>query len=119
MVQTHANGHELTLSALLAARARAASDGRLALDAGGGLLVAALALAVRPPAWPLLVPAATCFLAYGAWGIADRALHERLSGAHGIRPLRALRAGALVLGVVSVLAVGGVIMGFVLSNWIH
>lgn len=119
MIARPATERELTLPALLAARGRSASDGRLALNAGGGLIVAALALAVRPPAWPLLVPAATCFLAYGAWGIADRALHERLSGAHGIRPLRALRAGALVLGVVSVLAVGGVIMGFVLSNWIH
>jgi hypothetical protein len=119
VIETPATERELTLSALLAARARGASDGRLALNAAGGLLAAALALAVRPPGWLLLVPAATSFLAYGAWGIADRALHERPSGAHGIRPLRALRAGALVLGVVSVLAVGGVIMGFVLSNWIH
>lgn len=119
MVQTHANGHELTLSALLATRARAASDGRLALDAGGGLLAAALALVVRPPAWPLLVAAAACFLAYGAWGIADRALHERPSGTHGIRLLRALRAGAAMLGALGVLALGGIVMGFVLANWIH
>jgi hypothetical protein len=119
MVETQSSGHELTLSALLAARARAASDGRLALDAGGGLIAASLALLVRPPAWPLLVAAAMCFLAYGAWGIADRALRERPSGAQGIRLLRALRASAAMLGVLSVLAVGGIIMGFALGNWIH
>jgi hypothetical protein len=119
VAETQGDKHELTLSALLAARARAASDGRLALDAGGGLIAASLALAVRPPAWPLLVAAATCFLGYGAWGIADRALHERASDAQGIRLLRALRAAAAVLGVLGVVAVGGVIMGFVLGNWIH
>lgn len=117
MVDAHVN--EPTLTALLAARARAASDGRLALDAGGGLIAAALALAVRPPAWPLLLAVATCFLAYGAWGIADRALRERPAGAQGIRLLRALRAGAVLLGALGVLAVGGVVMAFVLANWIH
>lgn len=119
MIARPATDRELTLPAWLAARGRSASDGRLALNAGGGLIVAALALAVRPPAWPLLVPAATCFLAYGAWGIADRALHERAPGAHGVRPLQALRATAVVLGILSVLATAGVTMGFVLSNWIH
>ena len=119
MIETRAPERQLTVSALLAARARSASDARLALNAGGGLIVGALALAARPPVWPLLVPAATCFLAYGGWGIADRALHERPPGSQGVRPLRALRAGAVVLGVSSVLAVAGVIMGFVLGNWIH
>jgi hypothetical protein len=119
MIETRASERHLTLPALLAARARAASDGRLTLNAGGGLIAASLALTVRPPAWPLLLPVATCFLAYGAWGIADRALHERPPGAHAVRPLRALRAGAVVLGISSVLAVGGVIMGFMLGNWIH
>jgi hypothetical protein len=119
MVETPANAHELTLPALLAARARGASDGRLALDAGGGLIAASLAFAARPPAWPLLVSASTCLLAYGAWGIADRTLHERPSGAHGTRLLRALRAGAAALGILSVLGVGGVVMAFVLGNWIH
>ncbi len=112
-------GQELTLPTLLARRARSASDGRLALDAGGGLVVASLALTVRPPAWPLMLAAATCFLAYGAWGIADRALHERPSSACAIPLLRAVRAGAAILGILSILAVGGVIMAFALGNWIH
>src|SRR5688500_6670943 len=118
MIETPASEGQLTLPALLAARARAASDGRLALNAGGGLIAASLALTVRPPAWPLPTAVATCFLAYGAWGIADRALYGRRSGAHGLRLLRALRAAAALLGVLGVVAVSGVIMGFVLGNWI-
>lgn len=117
MVETRLT--ELSLPALLAARARAAPDGRLALDAGGGLLTATLAVVVRPPAWPLLLAVATCFLAYGAWGIADRALQEKAPGAHGARLLRALRGGAAMLGALGVLAVGGVVMAFLLANWIH
>src|SRR5688500_10049254 len=100
MIETRARGPELTLAALLAARARAASDGRLALDAGGGLVAGSFAFAVRPPAWPLLMAAATCLLAFGTWGIADRAVRERASEGHGMRALRAVRAGAAVLGVV-------------------
>jgi hypothetical protein len=119
MIETPASERQLTLPTLLAARARAASDGRLALTAAGGLIVASLVLTVRPPAWPLLLPVATWFLAYGAWGIADRALHERPPDAGGVQALRGLRASAVVLGVSSVLAVGAVIMGFVLGNWIH
>jgi hypothetical protein len=89
------------------------------MDAGGGLIAASLALALRPPAWPLVIAAATCFIAYGMWGITDRALHERLPGSHGIRLLWTLRAGAAILGVLGVLAMGGVVMGFLLGNWIH
>lgn len=119
MVETQVNERQLTLPALLAARARAASDGRLAMDVGGGLIAASLALALRPLAWPLVIAAATCFIAYGMWGITDRALHERPPGWHGIRLLRTLRAGAATLGALGVLAMGGMVMGFLLGNWIH
>lgn len=119
MVETQPNEREPTLQSLLAARARAASDARLALDTGGGLIAALLALAARPPAWPLLVSAASCFFAYGAWGIAGRAIDERPADARGVRVIRALRVSAAVLGISSVIAVGGVVMGFLLANWIH
>ena len=110
---------DLTLPALLAARARAASDGRLAADASAGLIAGALAAIAQPPAWPLIVAAGTCFLAYGVWGIADRALQEIPRGTRTDWALRGLRITAAVLGSLGVLATGGVIMGFVLGNWIH
>jgi hypothetical protein len=114
-----ARATDLTLSALLAARARAASDGRLAADAGAGLIAGAFAAIAQPPAWLLILAAATCFLAYGTWGIADRALQERGRGTRSDWALRGLRAAAATLGSLGVLAVGGIIMGFVLGNWIH
>lgn len=110
---------DLTLPAFLATRARAASDGRLALDAGAGLIAGALAAWARPPAWPLLAAAGTCFLAYGTWGITDRALQERRRGTRADWALRALRATAVALGLLGVVAMGGVIMAFALRNWIH
>jgi hypothetical protein len=112
-------GNELTLPALLAARARAASDGRLAADAGAGLMAGTFAAIVRPPAWPLIVAVGACFLAYGAWGIADRALQERPRGARAVWALRGLRAAAAALGSLGVMAMVGIIMGFALGNWIH
>ncbi|HEU5185371.1 MAG TPA: hypothetical protein VFU01_12425 [Gemmatimonadaceae bacterium] len=119
MPTTQASESDVTLVALLAARARHASDGRLALNAGGGLIATALALALRPPVWPLVAAAGGCFFAYGAWGITDRALHERAEHARKVRPLRVLRAAAVVVGILCVLAVGGLVMAVALGNWIH
>lgn len=119
MPATQSTEPDVTLVTLLAARARRASDGRLALNAGGGLIAGALALALRPPVWPLVVAAGSCFVAYGAWGITDRALHERADNARRVGPLRVLRAATVVAGILSVLAVGGLVMAAALGNWIH
>jgi hypothetical protein len=110
---------DLTLPALLAGRARAASDGRLAANAAAGLIAGALAAIARPPAWALIAAAGTCFLAYGTWGIADRALQERRHGTRTDLALRGLRAAAAALGSLGVLATVGIIMAFALGNWIH
>jgi hypothetical protein len=91
------------LPELLAARARNASDVRLALDVAGGLLAAAVLLVWRPPAWPVSLSAALCFAAFGAWGIAERELHdERLdAGGRDARVLRALRSLATAVGTLA------------------
>src|SRR5688500_15732759 len=65
------------LPEFLAARARHASDTRLAADAIGGVAVAVGGALLRFPGWFLVVAAAACFLAFGLWGIADRELSER------------------------------------------
>jgi hypothetical protein len=87
-----------TLPELLAARARRASDLRLAIDVGGGVLVAAAMVFWRPWGWIFVLPAALCFAAFGLWGIADRA---------GARPLRALAA---VIGVLAAVGLVGAIV---------
>jgi hypothetical protein len=102
---------DATLPELLAARARGASDLRLAADVAGGALVAAAALFWRPRAWILLVAAARCFVAFGLWGIADRA-----SGTPARRLPRALRALAAALGTLAALALAAGIVAIGLGT---
>lgn len=90
---------DATLPELLTLRARHASSRRLTLDVAGGALAAAAALVWRPVGWVLLLCAAGCFLAFGGWGLADRAI-ERVDAASrplDARPADAVRQGALEL----------------------
>ena len=118
MSQTPANGTELTFQSLLAARARTASDGRLALDTAVGLVAGTLAVALRPPAWSVLASAALCLLAFGLWGIIDRSVREHDGPARTLRVLRACRAGAAALGVLGALALVATGMALMLGTWI-
>lgn len=121
----HADG---TLGEWLAARARAVSPRRLALDVGGGGTGALLAALWRPPGWPALLGAALCFVAFGAWAVAERRLTApRLSDtlpSLGEPPAdwspawRALRAAAALVGTLAAaLATFGLVFG-VLGTWI-
>ena len=117
MVETPANGQPATLATVLVRRARSASDGRLVLDAAGGLIVAAVVLVLRPPAWPAIVSAAMCFLAFGVWGITDRTIREGDAGTQA-RALHALRTAAVALGILGGLALGATTMALMLGTWI-
>ncbi len=118
MAETQAKGAELTLATVLARRARQASDGRLVLDAASGLIVGALALAFRPPAWPVVLSAAACILAFGAWGISDRALRETEAGSRPSRALQALCVAMATLGALGFVALAATTMFFMLGTWI-
>ena len=107
----------LTLATVLVRRARGASDGRLVVDAAGGLIVAVLVLVVHPPGWPVIASAAMCFLAFGVWGISDRTIREGDAGVRG-RALHALRAAAVALGVVGGVALAITTMALMLGTWI-
>ncbi|HEX7122983.1 MAG TPA: hypothetical protein VF178_11475 [Gemmatimonadaceae bacterium] len=109
--------HDQSLAALLAARARASSDRRLALHAGAGLVAAVAVLITRPPVWPSLALVAVAVGAYGAWGIADRELGER--AARGTAPwwLRAARDALAAIGLTAAI-VGGLLFFFgALGTW--
>lgn len=91
---------DLSLSEFLSSRARHASDARLALDVACGFVVAVAAALWHGPGWHLITPAAVCFLAYGAWGIADRELLERPDASVRIRVLlQWARRVAVVIGL--------------------
>ena len=111
---------DATLPELLAARARDASDRRLALDAAIGSLAACALAYWRPAAWLPLLGAALCFAAFGVWGIAMRELGERAArdAEAGTRALRALRVVAAIAGGVgtAMLLFGG--LGTLLGTWI-
>ena len=91
----------------LAAGARAQTDGTLALCAGVGLVVAAVAVGVVP-SWAPLALSALAVAAFGGWGIVDRIASER-AAAGAAAPGGALRVVCIALAVVGLLA----FLGFV------
>lgn len=111
----------LSLPEYLAARARGASDTRLVVDAGGGLLATVGILWLRPWAWIILAAAAACFASYGLWGILDRELRERRAVARPglVMALRTFRAAAALLGAAAALTLifgtAGLVLGRIIS----
>src|SRR5206468_12684784 len=87
---------DASLAEFLAARARAASDGRLVVDVMAGCCAALGVAAWRPVGWLALLGVSTCLAAFGAWGIVDRELREREGAPHArvARVFSMLRAAA-------------------------
>lgn len=83
-----------SLPDFLAARARRASDVRLVVNAGAGLLGMIAVIVMRPMLWLPLSLLGACFTAYGAWGILDRELSSAAPGRHpALRSARSVAAG--------------------------
>jgi hypothetical protein len=107
--------------AFLAAGARGQTDGTLALCAGVGLVVAAVAIAFIPT-WGPLALSALAVAAFGGWGITDRVAAER--GARGAAPDRvdaALRVARVALAAAGMLAFLGfalTLLGVLLGSFI-
>ena len=109
--------------AVLAARARRASDGALAGAAAVGVLAAAAVAAWRPAWWALALPPVAVG-AFGLWGILEREAAERRAGRAGRADalglaLRAVQWLAVVVGTaaagLAALAVLGALLGRVIS----
>ena len=95
---------DASLPEFLAARARHASDGALATCAGIGVFAVTAGVLWPLPAWYLVIAIGTCLLCFGAWGIADRELHERpeARGA-AAASLRLVRIAATLAGFAAAL----------------
>lgn len=105
---------------VLAARARAMSDGALVIVVLGGL-AAAIGVAVwRPAAWMVLGSVGVCAAAFGGWGIADREIVERAGtgGRAALAALRAVRLLALLAGIGAASVAALRMLGAVLGTWI-
>lgn len=108
-----------SLPAFLAARARASSDTRLAINAFAGLATVVIFSFWQVPGWYLLVAIGACFLFYGTWAIANRELAEATPGSSNRSMLRALAAMSAAMGIGAAvflaLAVLGKMIGTVIS----
>ena len=108
------------LAGVLAARARAASDGRLILDIAIGLLIA-LAVAIwHPRAWVVLFSIGLTLAAFGAWGLSDREMTERAAvDDDRVAPaLRILRGFAAIAGILAATIACFALLGIALGTWI-
>ena len=111
---------DVSLPEFLAARARAASDGRLVADVIAGCC-GAIAVAVwQPVGWITLLGGAVSLAAFGAWGIIDRELRERVKAPHARaeRVLSVLRAGAAAVGTLAAIVAMFAVLGVLLGTWI-
>jgi len=106
---------------LLAGVARRASDGRLVLAAALGLM-GVVAIALMAPDWWRWTFPLVSMASFGAWGIADRIVHEQpISGAGASRWTGALRTlcwGAASIGLLAALGSGLLFMAGALGTWI-
>jgi hypothetical protein len=107
-----------TPGAFLARRARAASDGRLALDAGVGLAAAAGLAIWQPPAWGLWLAIAVAQTCFGLWGIADRSAADSPPESGRRQALLAARAAAAGLGAAGAVAALVGLLFLALGTWI-
>jgi len=113
-------GPDASLLDILAARARATSDGRLVADVIGGLSTALTLALLHPSAWPIPFGAAMSLAAFGAYGVVDREITERLgdAGARWVPLLRFVRALVVAAGVLAAGVGCFTALAFVLGTWI-
>ena len=111
---------DASLVEYLVARARAASDGRLVLDALGGLLLALAIVVWRPVVWPTLAGVCLALAAFGFWGIADRELRDRADAptSFATRALGVARGAMAAIGFLSGAVALFAGLGVMLGKWI-
>jgi hypothetical protein len=111
---------QLSLFAMLAAKARRSSDAVLASLAGVGGLSALALIAIRPAWWAFALPLVSAG-AFGVWGILERVTAERetprsagYDRAIGVAQWIAVAIGTLS-AIVTVFAVLGLFLGRIIS----
>ena len=102
----------------LRARARGATDSRLALDIGVGSVAMIVASALRPERWALLASAGLVLLSFGLWAVADRLVEDRAHPAAVTIVLRAARALVGAVGVAAAVGTGFILWTMAMGTWI-
>ena len=91
------------------------------LDIIGGAAIAGTTLWARPAGWIVWLSASGCFVAYGAWAIAERRLAAEpltYTAVDRHRGWRALREGAAFVGITAFLALLFSLLAVGLGTWI-
>jgi hypothetical protein len=120
MMRNGALAPDASLPDVLAARARAASDGRLVIDVIGGVCIAVGVAVWHPSAWLIPFCVAVCLAAFGAWGIADREITERaeVAGSRMVRVLHVLQLLTVAAGALAAAAACYAVLAVTLGRWI-
>jgi hypothetical protein len=120
MMVLSARRPDASLLEFLAARARSSSARRLTLDSVTGAAVVVAVIRWDSNLQIVVASAAACFLAYGVWGLLDRAGFmtlgrgwKRLAGA-----VYALRALSALFGVLAALSLMLAVWALALGTWI-
>lgn len=111
---------EASLFDILAARARAESDGRLVADVAIGMVIVIATALIRFALWPIVIAVGVCAMAYGLWGISDRELHDRASTPRSRATvlLTTARGLCVAIGCIAALVVAFGGLRFLLGTWI-
>jgi hypothetical protein len=107
-----------TLPAMLATRARHASDRRLVVDAVLGLTTATAVAVLRPPLWMPLSALAFCLGAFGVWGILDREVEDAEDSTRRRNVLVLARSAVAVVGGAAAVLFGVSLFFGLLGPWI-
>ena len=107
------------LFAIVAGRARRATDGQLVAAAAIGVAGAA-AIGLLLPRWWIVALPLLCIGSFGVWGIADRSAAERAKaggGGSGRIALAGLRVAAAVVGTAAGVLTLLVIVARMVGTW--
>lgn len=109
---------ELGISDFLRARARAATDSRIALDVSVGVVAVIVAAALRPELWLLLASAGLCLACFGLWAATVRIGSQPSRSPRLDVPLTVARHLISALGLGAAISTGFFLWAMLMGTWI-
>jgi hypothetical protein len=119
MVAAEGNGiPDRGLAGFLDARARNASDGRIAIDIAVGSAAVIVAAGLRPEWWPVLAAAGLTLASFGCWAITGRALEAGSPSKRARLALEFAHKVLAVVGIAAAIGTGFLVWTMLMGTWI-